>query len=82
MVESIASGIDDVLVDALSFKLQPGATYINERKSCTFYASGSNEYTPSGTKLIKLVCASDGWLDPLTLRVQFDVNNKMLVTPL
>lgn len=81
MVEAIASSIEDVLVNALSFKLPEGATYISERKSCTFYASGANEYGPSGVKLVKLVCASEGWLDPGTVRVQFDVNNKANLTP-
>ena len=80
MVESAANGIDDVLIDGLSFKLRPGASYVQERKSVTFYASGSNEYTPTGTKLIKLVCTSEGWLDPSTLRICFDVNNKAVDT--
>ena len=76
MVESAANGIDDVLIENLSFKLKPGASYVQERKSVTFYASGSNEYSPAGTQLIKLVCTSESWMDPSTFRIAFDVTNK------
>ena len=44
MVESYANGIDDKLIDSLQFKLKEGASYINERKSVTFYPQGSNIY--------------------------------------
>ena len=39
----------------------------------TYYTSGSNEYSTSGTKLVKIVANSDGWADPSTLRISFDV---------
>ena len=42
MVEAIASGIDDKLIDSLQFKMKEGASYINERKSVTFLPQGSN----------------------------------------
>lgn len=76
MVEAAALGLDNsVLLDNLSYKLGHGAAYVQERKSVTFYASGSNSYSPRGTKLIKLVLTGDGWLDPSTFRVMFTVNN-------
>ena len=77
MVESAVSGLDNsVLIDNLSFKFRHGANYVQERRSVSFYASGSNTYDSNmGTKLIKLVVTSEGWLDPSTLRVMFDVNN-------
>ena len=76
MVEAAALGLDNsVLLDNLSYKLGQGAAYVQERKSVTFYASGSNSYSPNGTKVIKLVLTGDGWLDPSTFRVMFTVNN-------
>ena len=78
MVEGIANGVEDYLIDGLSFKLPPGATYVTDRKSVTYYTSGSNEYSTSGTKLVKIVANSDGWMDPSTLRITFDVFNKGL----
>ena len=55
MVEATANSIEDFLVDGLSFKLKKGASYINERKSVTYHPSGSNIYSTTGTKLIKLL---------------------------
>ena len=42
MVEAIANGIEDKLIDSLQFKLKEGASYINVRRSVTFYPQGSN----------------------------------------
>ena len=75
MVEATANSIEDFLVDGLSFKLKKGASYINERKSVTYHPSGSNIYSTSGTKLIKLLITGDNWLDPSTFRVMFDLVN-------
>ena len=76
MVEAIANGIEDKLVDGLSFKLNPGASYVVDRRSVTYHPQGSNIYKPSaGAKLVRIVLTGDNWLDPSTFRVMFDVNN-------
>ena len=75
MVEAIANGVEDLLIDGLRFKLPSSATYITDRKSVTFYTSGSNEYSTSGTKLIKIAVNGENWMDPSTLRIAFDVLN-------
>ena len=41
MVEAIANGVEDKLIDSLQFKLKDGASYINDR-SVTYYPQGSN----------------------------------------
>ena len=76
MVEAIASGIEDKLIDGLSFKMQPGASYVVDRRSVTYHPQGSNIYTPSaGAKLIRILLTGDNGLDPSTLRVMFTLNN-------
>ena len=76
MVEAMANGVEDRLIDGLSFKLAPGASYITDRRSVTFHPQGSNIYTPTaGTKLIRLLLTGDSWLDPSTFRIMFDVVN-------
>mgnify|MGYP003346244329 CR=1 FL=1 len=76
MVEAIANGIEDKLINGLSFKLNPGASYVVDRRSVTYHPQGSNIYKPyAGTKLIRIVLTGDNWLDPSTFRVMFDVNN-------
>jgi hypothetical protein len=76
MVEAIANGIEDKLIDGLSFKLSPGASYVVDRRSVTYHPQGSNIYkVGAGTKLIRILLTGDNWLDPSTLRVMFTLNN-------
>ena len=88
-MEGVANSVEDRLVDGLSFQLKPGASYVTERKSVTFHPQGSNIYSTSGTKLIKLLLTGDQWLDPSTFRIMFDLqnmdtenNNNKLLRPL
>ena len=74
-MEAHANSVEDRLIDGLSFKLSPGASYIQERKSVSFHPQGSNIYSTNGTKLIKLLITGDSFLDPSTFRVMFDLVN-------
>ena len=75
-MEAVANSVDDALIDSLSFKLSNSASYITERKSVTFWPTGSNIYkTNSGTKVIRFVLTNDNWLDPSTVRVMFNLVN-------
>jgi len=65
MVEAIANGIEDKLIEGLSFKLNPGASYVIDRRSVTYHPQGSNKYSPiGGTKLIRILITGDSWMDP------------------
>ena len=35
-MEATTAGVEDVLVDSFNFKLKPSATYVTERRNCTF----------------------------------------------
>ena len=76
MVESYANSIEDRLVDGLSFKLEPGASYTHERKSVTYHPQGSNVHNPSsGATLIKIAVTGKDWVGPNTFRITFDLVN-------
>ena len=77
-METILSTVDDEnILDALTFRLGSSSNYILERRSCSFYASGSNIYAPQGTSLLKFnLTDSSQWLDPSTIRLQFKLNNR------
>ena len=81
-MEAVANSVDDVLIDALSFKLAPSPTYLTDRRSVTFWPSGRNIYTPhSGTKVIRFTLTNDNWLDASTVRPMFNVvNNASMLT--
>jgi len=75
-MESHAQATEDYLIEGLSFKLEPGASYVTNRRSVTFYPQGGNSYTPTGVKVIRIgLNGSDGWLDPSTLRFMYNLNN-------
>jgi hypothetical protein len=75
-MENITNAAEEVLVDALSFKLPGSGQYVQERRSVTFHTEGSNTYQPtSGTRVIRFKLATEGWLDPSTVRVFLDVVN-------
>ena len=76
MVEAIANSVEDRLIDGLSFKLAPGASYVTDRRSVTYHPQGSNIYKPlTGTKLIRFNLTGDSWLDPSTLRFSYTLKN-------
>ena len=72
-MEHHAQSIDDALIGGLSYKLKPGAPYVTNRRSISYFASGGNTYSPNGVKVIKFNLAGDQWLDPSTFRVAFQL---------
>ena len=47
-----------------------------DRRSVTFHTEGSNPYSAQhGTRVLKIRLNGEGWLDPSTVWVMFDVVN-------
>ena len=74
-MEHHAQSVDDALIGGLSYKLKPGASYVTNRRSVSYFASGGNSYSPAGVKVMKFNLTGDQWLDPSTFRVAFQLNN-------
>ena len=73
-MESITNNAEYVVVDSLSFKLSGSGQYVVDRRSVTFHTEGSNRYSASpGTRVVKFRLNGEGWLDPFTVRMMFDV---------
>ena len=71
-MESHLSGTDSALLENFQFKLPSNASYVTDRKQSTFFASGSNIYSPTGTRVIKIsINDSSSWLDPESVLVSF-----------
>ena len=82
-MENASKAVEDTLIPAVNFRLDPGASYITGRRFCTFFPQGGNSYSPSGVKQIRINLSSEyGWLDPQTLRLQFTVVNDSAGTTL
>ena len=58
-----------------SYKLKPGASYVTNRRSVSYFVSGGNSYSPNGVKVMKFNIAGDQRMDPSTFRVMFQLNN-------
>ena len=39
-MESYMNSVDDVLIDGLTYNLEPGASYVKQRRSVTFFHKG------------------------------------------
>ena len=74
-MESHAQAVEDYLIDGLSFKLAPGASYVTNRRSVSFFPQGGNSYSSNGVKVARIALTGDGWLDPSTVRLMYDLNN-------
>ncbi len=86
-MESILSTVEDTLLGSLSYKIDPksGSSYVTEKKSVTFFASGSNVYDPrAGTKVLRFNLASDQFIDlsSLVVSVMVSVGLTGIATPL
>lgn len=76
MVDAVVNSVEDYLIDGLSFKLSPGASYVTDRRSVSYWVAGSNVYQPgSGARVARINLTGDGWLDPSTVRVLYTLVN-------
>lgn len=74
-MESHAQSVEDNLIESLSFKLRPGASYVTDRRSVTYFPQGGNSYSPAGVKVIKLMLTGDSWMDPSTVKLFMNIKN-------
>ena len=76
-MEETVNSVEDHLIDSLSFKFKPGASYVQSRRSVSFFPQGGNSYSSNGVKVFKVsLTGSQGeWLDPSTLCIHYTVNN-------
>ena len=67
--------VEDEMINSLSFKIDPTANYVTDRKSVTYQAQASDIYTP-GNSVVKLNIAGTGQhLDPSTVRFVYTLTN-------
>ena len=74
-MEHRAQSVDDALIGGLSYKLKAGASYVTNRRSASYFASGGNTYSPNCVKVMEFNLTGDQWLGPGTFRVAFQVNS-------
>ena len=76
MVDTMANTAEDLLIDSFQFKIPPGASYVTDRRTISYFTAGSNIYqSGSGTKIIRINLTGDGWLDPSSIRLHYTLVN-------
>ena len=63
-MEHHVQSVGGQLIGGLSYKLKAGASYVTDRRSCTFPAPGGNSYSSTGVKVAKFNIVADQWMDP------------------
>ena len=68
-------GVQDGMISNLSFKHGVGASYVTDKRSCTFFPNGSEIYSSDNVKLIKIAVSGYGWVDLESIKIFFQLNN-------
>ena len=72
MVDSVANSAEDYLIESFQLKIPPGASYVTDRRTVSYFTARINIYTSNGgTKVIRISLASDSWLDPGSIRLHY-----------
>ena len=66
-MEAHAQSVEDNLIDSLSFKLRPSASYVTDRRSVTFFHLAATNTQVTELKLSKSVeTVTNGWIHQLS----------------
>ena len=74
-MEAILASTEDDLIHSLDCKNPQTAQYIVSRRNVSYFAAGSDTYSPTGTRLMKFNITGDQFLDPSTVRIRFSIHN-------
>ena len=73
-MDCLRTNAECLLVGCLSFKLSGSGQYVVDRRAVTFHTEGSNSYSSlNGERVLNFKLNGEGWLDPSTVRLMFDV---------
>ena len=75
-LETHISGAEDKLIDGLSFAGRNTASYVTERRSCSFQPQSGGLFSPNGIRLMRFNLADQtGWLQGDTVRLVLQIQN-------
>ena len=75
-LETHISGSEDKLIDGLAFQGRNTASYITERRSCSFQPQSGGIFSPNGVRLMRFNLADQsGWLQGDTVRLCLTIQN-------
>ena len=76
MVVAMANSAEDYLIVSFQLNLPPGASYVTDRRTVSYFTAGSNIYTSNGgANVVRINLTGDGWLDPGSIRLHYTLVN-------
>ena len=76
-LETHISGSEDKLIDGLSFTGRNTASYVTERRSCSFQPQSGGLFSPNGVRLLHFnLTDQSGWLQGDTVRLVMTIQNQ------
>lgn len=55
--------------------VSPGASCVTDRRSVTFFPSGSSDYGPEGVRVIEIPLNVVQWVEPRSVKLFFDITD-------
>ena len=72
----ITSGIEDHLIDGLSFKASSGtSSYVLNRRFVRFFAESGDRFSPDSSRVIRFRLTDQAFLEPSSLRLQLTIQS-------
>ncbi len=82
-MESHLAAHDSTLLEALDFRPGGGAAdYIIQRKDVALSAQSGNRFESTGQRQLKFSLSTEGWIEPSSIRLAFQLNNLSALHPL
>ena len=76
-LETHISGSEDKLIDGLAFTGRNTASYITERRSCSFQPQSGCLFSPNGVRLLRINLADQtGWLSGDSVLLVMTIQNQ------
>ena len=76
-LSNTAEALEQHLIDGLNYKITPGgAAYVVGRASSTYFPSSGNDFSFSGVRSIRIPFTGEGWMDPQSAYLSFQVVNR------
>ena len=76
MEAHVTSGIEDHLIDGLSFKASSGtASYVLNSRFVRFFAESGNRFDANSSRVLRFRLTDQSFLEPSSVRLQMTIQN-------
>ena len=81
MIQHVQSKHEDLLIPGLTYDAEPTASYVEGCRLCRFRPSAGDRFSPNA-RVIRVALQDHCFLEPSSVRLQFQLNNLDTTNPL